>query len=252
MVFQEFTVLLVADSGYEAVSALWRGYREFLTTAAVPVIFPRRGDTIQLGNLELEVLHPSDPVDRYTNENNASIVLRLTYGDVLFLFLSAMSRQNASWRCSQNPLTAPLNHWTWPLLKVAHHGSKTSCSSTFLSMVTPEVVVISVGKGNRYGLPDQETLDALTAIGAEIYRTDCHGTVVIWRGGSQYSITTEQNPQPRAPLKTPVGPPINRSEQHRRFRSFSKKVECPRVRFHNLMHGCPSLPFRAGAHLEIA
>lgn len=86
MVLQEFTVLLVADSGYDATSALWKDYRELLMTRAIPVIFPRRGDVIQLGNLEFEVLHPSDPVDQYANENNASIVIRLEYGDVSFLF----------------------------------------------------------------------------------------------------------------------------------------------------------------------
>ena len=96
MVLQEFTVLLVADSGYEATSALWRDYKEFLMTTPIPVIFPRRGDVIQLGNLELYVLHPSDPVDRYANTNNSSVVIRLEYGDVSFLFTGDVEAEGES------------------------------------------------------------------------------------------------------------------------------------------------------------
>lgn len=75
------------------------------------------------------------------------------------------------------------------ILKVAHHGSKTSSSDAFLNAVTPQVAVISVGEGSRDGLPDQETLDALAAVGAEIYRTDHHGTVIVWTDGWQYTVT---------------------------------------------------------------
>ncbi|NLG89893.1 MAG: MBL fold metallo-hydrolase [Clostridiaceae bacterium] len=192
MILEEFTVLLVADSGYEATSALWRDYKELLMTTPIPVIFPRRGDVIQLGNLELEVLHPSDPVDRYANENNASIVIRLEYGDVSFLFTGDVEALGESEMLSElgNSASELLDV---DILKVAHHGSRTSSSEAFLSVVTPEVAVISVGEGNRYGLPDEEALHALAEVGAEVYRTDHHGTVVIWTDGSQYSVTTECN-----------------------------------------------------------
>jgi competence protein ComEC len=191
MVLQEFTVLLVADSGYEATSALWRDYKEFLMTTPIPVIFPRRGDVIQLGNLELYVLHPSDPVDRYANTNNSSVVIRLEYGDVSFLFTGDVEAEGESEMLSElgNSASELLDV---DILKVAHHGSRTSSSEAFLSVVTPEVAVISVGEGNRYGLPDEEVLHALAEVGAEVYRTDYDGTVVIWTDGSEYSVTTEQ------------------------------------------------------------
>jgi competence protein ComEC len=191
MVLQEFTVLLVADSGYEATSALWRDYKEFLMTTPIPVIFPRRGDVIQLGNLELYVLHPSDPVDRYANTNNSSVVIRLEYGDVSFLFTGDVEAEGESEMLSElgNSASELLDV---DILKVAHHGSRTSSSEAFLSVVTPEVAVISVGEGNRYGLPDEEALHALAEVGAEVYRTDYDGTVVIWTDGSEYSVTTEQ------------------------------------------------------------
>jgi competence protein ComEC len=191
MVLQEFTVLLVADSSYEATSALWRDYRELWTTLAIPTVFPKRGDDIQLGNLGFEVLHPGDPVDRYADANNASIVIRLDYGDVSFLFTGDVEASAEAEMLSELGGRAS-ELLDVDILKVGHHGSKTSSSEAFLAMVTPEVAVISAGKGNRYGHPDQETLDALTEIGAEVYRTDHQGTIVIWTDGSEYSVTTEQ------------------------------------------------------------
>jgi len=191
IVLQEFVVYLVADSGRAQTSALWRDYRDLLESKAIPVVYPRRGDTIQLGNLEFEVLHPSGPVDQYANENNASIVIRLEYGDVSFLFTGDVEALGESEMLSELADSAS-ELLDIDILKVAHHGSKTSSSEAFLSMVTPEVAVISVGEGNRYDLPDEETLDALAEVGAKVYRTDYHGTVVIWTDGSEYSVATER------------------------------------------------------------
>ncbi|MGN1346126.1 MAG: ComEC/Rec2 family competence protein [Eubacteriales bacterium] len=66
------------------------------------------------------------------------------------------------------------------LLKVGHHGSTTSTSSEFLTAVSPSVCVISCGAGNSYGHPHKETVDLLTEYGAQIYRTDLSGTVVLY------------------------------------------------------------------------
>jgi competence protein ComEC len=192
-VLQEFTVLLVADSGYEATSALWTDYRQLLMMRALPVIFPRRGDTVQLGNLELEVLHPGDPIDPHGNANNASIVIRLEYGDVSFLFTGDVEAKGESEMLSELADRAS-ELLDVDILKVAHHGSKTSSSEAFLSLVTPDVAVISVGESNHYGLPDEEILNALAAVGAEVYRTDHHGTVVIWTDGLHHSIAVERSP----------------------------------------------------------
>lgn len=77
------------------------------------------------------------------------------------------------------------------VLKVGHHGSRTSTSSAFLEVVNPEVAVISVGEGNRYGHPHQETVEELVIEGVTIYRTDLHGSVEITTDGVDYSVETE-------------------------------------------------------------
>ena len=69
------------------------------------------------------------------------------------------------------------------LLVAGHHGSRYSTTPELLETVRPEMAVISVGRSNRYGHPAQETLERLAEFGADIYRTDLQGTVVVRSGG---------------------------------------------------------------------
>ena len=71
---------------------------------------------------------------------------------------------------------------TWPktdILKVAHHGSKTSSSAKFLNQIMPKIAVIQVGKDNSYGHPHNETLKRLEKLGVEVYRNDLKQTILI-------------------------------------------------------------------------
>ena len=74
------------------------------------------------------------------------------------------------------------------VLKVGHHGSKTSTSEEFLNQIKPKVAIISAGKDNNYGHPNIETLERLESIGAEIYRTDEQGTILLTSDGNTYNI----------------------------------------------------------------
>ena len=65
------------------------------------------------------------------------------------------------------------------VLKVGHHGSRTSSSLEFVKAISPKYALISDGKNNSYGHPHQETLDTLTQIGAKIFRTDLVGTIIM-------------------------------------------------------------------------
>ena len=72
------------------------------------------------------------------------------------------------------------------VLKVGHHGSKTSSSTGFVESVSPEVALISVGKKNRFGHPTPEVLEGLALLVPIIKRTDVSGTVVLVSDGSSY------------------------------------------------------------------
>jgi len=65
------------------------------------------------------------------------------------------------------------------VLKVAHHGSYTASSKEFITMLRPEIAVISCGKNNRYGHPHKETLERLSEAGSRVYRTDESGCVTV-------------------------------------------------------------------------
>jgi competence protein ComEC len=112
-------------------------------------------------------------------------VLRLVYGDVSFLFSGDAEKEAESSMLSEElELEATI-------LKVGHHGSRTSSTPSFIEAVNPEVAIIMVEEGNKYGLPDEEAIEALEAIGATVYRTDIDGTIVVWTDGWQYQVTTE-------------------------------------------------------------
>jgi hypothetical protein len=85
------------------------------------------------------------------------------------------------------------------ILKVGHHGSRSSSSPAFLSAVKPTVAIYSAGLGNDYGHPHPETIQALQAIGAAIYGTDVNGSIIVTSDGSGYSIETAKQGQAQAP-----------------------------------------------------
>jgi competence protein ComEC len=150
---------------------------------------------VDLGEgVALEILFPVlDP--RGMETNTASIVARLVYGESEFL-LTGDSPKNIedylvsleSSQCQGQPLKCP-GPKGLPLtlksdvLKAGHHGSKTSTGEPFVKAVSPEYAVISTGLNNKYGHPNQETLDTLSKFGVKILRTDKSGRIVFKSDG---------------------------------------------------------------------
>lgn len=142
---------------------------------------PKAGDTFPLGSAVLTA------VNNYTGDdlNDHSIMLRLTYGSVSFLFTG-----DAEVPAEQAALATGLPLRS-DVLKVGHHGSSTSTSETFLAAVSPTYAVITCGVDNDYGHPHEETLAALA--GCEIFRTDRQGTIVAHSDGSKITWSTVSN-----------------------------------------------------------
>ena len=110
----------------------------------------------------------------------------ITYGNTSFLFTGdAESNEEAEILNSGADLKSTV-------LKVGHHGSRTSTSYPFLREVMPQYAVISVEKGNSYGHPNEETLSKLSDAGVEVYRTDESGDIVMTSDGNNISITTSK------------------------------------------------------------
>ncbi len=119
-------------------------------------------------NLKIEILSPQ--ADTYSDLNNFSAVIKITYGDSTFLFTGDVEAEVETALLGSN-IDADV-------LKVGHHGSDTSSSEAFIKAVSPEFAIISCGKGNSYGHPHDETLAVLQKYNTEIYRTDEVGTVI--------------------------------------------------------------------------
>lgn len=136
---------------------------------------------INQANLKLDLLSPIET--SYKELNNYSLILKLVYGNTSFLFTGDAEE------LVEKEL---LNNIDVDVLKVGHHGSKTSTSEYFLKQVTPKYAIISVGTANKYNHPDKEVLNILTKYQAEVYRTDLNGTVKITSNGNTYQIDLEK------------------------------------------------------------
>ncbi len=153
---------------------------------------PNPKDTIDFNGLEIEVLGPQK---EYKDFNNNSIVLKVNAGETAFLFTG-----DAEEPAEKDILQAGGNLRA-DVLKVSHHGSSTASTQAFLQAVQPRYAVISVGAGNSYHHPEEEALQRLKAIGAEIYRTDLQGDIICTTDGKNIAFHCGSTTQEKPPVK---------------------------------------------------
>lgn len=113
--------------------------------------------------------------------NNCSAVIKIQFENTSFLFTGDAEEEELE------DITADISA---DVLKVGHHGSRTSTSKKFLARVNPKIAVISLGKDNDYGHPHKSTIKCLGNIGAEVYRTDKNGTIIVTSDGQNINVET--------------------------------------------------------------
>ena len=118
-------------------------------------------------DLKLEFIAPNS--DSYSELNNYSAVLKLTYLDNTFLFMGDAET------LSEDEITSDVDA---DVIKVGHHGSDSSSSLEFVKKVSPEYAIIMVGEGNSYNHPYQSIIDRYLSVGANVLRTDLDGNIV--------------------------------------------------------------------------
>ncbi len=143
----------------------YKGYQNTL-----PVV----GNTYSLGDATFTIVAPNGT---YDDTNNYSIGIRLVHGKNSFLFVGD-AEEEAERDMLQNGLELSAD-----VLKVAHHGSRSSSSWEFINAVNPTYAVISCGSNNAYGHPSAETLNTLRSAGIKVYRTDEQGSIVATSDG---------------------------------------------------------------------
>ena len=147
-----------------------------ITAKNLQVTTPVVGDKFTLTDAECTIM----ATDTEENLNLASVVIRMTYGGNSFLFMGdaeAEIEEARSWQPAD-------------VLKVGHHGSKTSSTQNFIMQVMPSIAIIQVGKDNSYNLPNQETIDKLNSVGTKIYRTDEDGNILVTSDGANIQVET--------------------------------------------------------------
>ncbi len=163
------TVLLTRNKSDTPLAEAWR---EAVVESGVSLIHPTPGTVIALGD-EVTLIFFSPPLAHEALETNtASLVAKLTYGEVDFLLTgdapsgieTYLTRQYGARLASE-------------VLKLGHHGSDTSSAADFLSAVAPTYAVVSAGKNNRYGHPHEEVVARVATVGATLVSTAEEGTI---------------------------------------------------------------------------
>jgi competence protein ComEC len=168
----------VIESPVRGGTALYESYHEAARERGTLVSAARRGDTISVAACaRMYILWPP-PGEESRTTNNASIVFRLVYGDVSFLF--AGDAEGESERGMVRSFGGFL-HST--VLKIAHHGSGSGTSEEFLAAVRPAIALVSVGLHNRFLHPSPLVLGRLGEAGARVLRTDGQGAVILTTDG---------------------------------------------------------------------
>ena len=139
---------------------------------------------IDLGkNVEIQVFSPLENISS-DNLNDYSPIIKITFVNNSFLFTGDTEVSTESMVISEN------NNLNCDILKVGHHGSSTSTSSSFLALVNPSVAIIPVGKNNSYGHPTPEVLSLLDSYNIRTFRTDINGTIIAISDGNTINIST--------------------------------------------------------------
>lgn len=183
-VLKKYKVNVFMESGVPGESSSYNELEKIVGDNKTQKILAKRGMVVDLGDgTILQILFPDrDPSGMDTNM--ASVVTKLVYGDNEFLLTGDSPTSIENYLISLGGLSSDV-------LKTAHHGSKTSTGAAFVSAVSPQYAVISVGKDNKYGHPNQETLDTLTNFGAQILRTDKQGMIIFKSDGINLNLKSQ-------------------------------------------------------------
>ncbi len=209
-VMENYAVGTLLHNGQSKETADFNRFKDVLQKLALQggtVMVGHSGQRVKIGNYaDLSVLYPlldeSIPAQSSTNVaetilsdvkttsvtdnyNNSSIVLMLKYGQLDMLFMGDLEKEGEEALIDRG-LIAQVE-----VLKVGHHGAKTSSTREFIDLTQPEISVISAGKNNSYGHPHPLVIERLTQVGSVILRTDQDSTIELVSNGTTISRKNE-------------------------------------------------------------
>ncbi|MDO8523272.1 MAG: MBL fold metallo-hydrolase [bacterium] len=173
-VLNRYKIGMVIESGADYNTAEYHEFERIIKAKNIKkIIIDSPVEMYFYGGAVLKFLYPERSYDGEVlkNVHDATVVGELNFEDKKILFMGD-AEKNIEARLVYEDAVGDID-----VLKVGHHGSKTSSNTFFLEATKPEYAIISVGAKNRYGHPTQQTLSNLEAIGAKIFRTDLDGTI---------------------------------------------------------------------------
>lgn len=182
MVLAEYEVLNVIKPELEKDTKVYTRMMEAIAAEGCTVYNALPGEIYSLGEFDMFVFGP-DPNNKKLDSNNSSIVIKATWGNT-----TAMLTGDAEEPAEESILaTFSADELGSMLLKMGHHGSKTSSTDAWLAAVKPTIAVISCGKDNKYGHPHAEVLARIAPyVGENIYRTDELGSIIFVTDGDAF------------------------------------------------------------------
>lgn len=186
-VVENFPVGLVLDPGVPHPAPSYARFLRLIEARRIPYRRAREGLEVDLSaGVRLSILYPPDPAPDLDGDavHARGVVARLTYGQTAVLLTGDAEAPVERFLVDRG---APLAS---QVLKVGHHGSRTSTTPEFIARVRPQMAVISVGADNTFGHPHPNTLDVLAASAVTVYRTDRDGAVRITSDGTTLRVAT--------------------------------------------------------------
>ena len=181
-----FNIKHIIATDYRKDTGLYKRWQDLINKKDVNLTLANEVQEIVLDDkVKLEVLWPKKD-RKYKKANNASIVMRLVYKNSE-IFLAGDIESKIESEITENFKSIKLNS---DILKVAHHGSKTSSNKNFLEKVNPKAAIISVGGDNWYGHPHKNVIKRLESI--FLFRTDRDGNTEVLTNGQLFQICSEK------------------------------------------------------------
>ena len=178
-VLKVYKVGQVYEAGTWNESKIYESLKNKIQEKDIPVSLAKKGMRLDLGGgAVLDILFPDRDVSDWTT-NDGSVVMRLTYGETSIMLTGDATSETERLVLESNIL----EDLDVDILKVGHHGSRTSTSENFVQTLTPEYAIISSDGGKKYGHPHKETLETLNSFGVEILRTDILGSIIMKSDG---------------------------------------------------------------------
>lgn len=186
---KKYSVDVVLEPGTISKTETYAFLEKEISDRKIPKVLARRGQVVDLGGgAYLQILFPDRDVSGLSS-NDGSLVMKLLYGET-----SVMLQGDSTSNIEHYLAGIDKNNLKSTILKAGHHGSRTSSSEEYVSLIKPEMTVISSGVNNDYGHPHKETLETMLKLKIPTYDTCNNGRLVFESNGEKF-VLKNRNPK---------------------------------------------------------